>query len=540
MPRITISYRRDDSDVITGRIFDRLSAHYGRETVFRDIDSIPLGVDFRKHVNSVIDDTDIMIAVVGPKWIGPRPGQSRLDNAADPVRVEIDAALHKGVPLIPVLVLRAQMPRADQLPPSLEDFAYRNAATIDAGQDFDTHMARLIRAIDNLLEERAKSPSAASGAAVATTEHSPEPAAPSAEEAEGQRFAEQLKREEEDRQRQLEEDRLREAAESRRREEEEQRQQQLAEQRAADERQRQETAARQAAEQRAAEERQRQEAAAHQAEQRAAEERQRQEAAARQAEQRAAEERQRQEAAARQAAEQSAREEKAGLTAAEPQGAAAAASATAKTTGLEPKYKIAIGAGVAGLLVTAVVAILVIAHPGPVPTPTPTPGPTPTPSPAPKPIAGPSKPAPAPVPSPSPAPVPSPAPASPAPSPSPQSASAAISPGQLWSLSFFDSDNNPYSGTLTVVQIAGYNSFTGHLEVSYKGKDGNIETIREDTVITVNENKITIACSNVSYLKGSGNYTADYFDFTAKSATEAEGDTVDDKNGHGHATMWRI
>ncbi|HEV2186681.1 MAG TPA: toll/interleukin-1 receptor domain-containing protein, partial [Stellaceae bacterium] len=116
MPRITISYRRDDSDVITGRIFDRLSAHYGRETVFRDIDSIPLGVDFRKHVNSVIDDTDIMVAVVGPKWIGPRPGQSRLDNAADPVRVEIDAALRKKVPLIPVLVLRAQMPRADQLP----------------------------------------------------------------------------------------------------------------------------------------------------------------------------------------------------------------------------------------------------------------------------------------------------------------------------------------------------------------------------------------------------------------------------------------
>ena len=76
MPRITISYRRDDSDVITGRIFDRLSAHYGRETVFRDIDSIPLGVDFRKHVNSVIDDTDIMVAVVGPKWIGPRPGKA--------------------------------------------------------------------------------------------------------------------------------------------------------------------------------------------------------------------------------------------------------------------------------------------------------------------------------------------------------------------------------------------------------------------------------------------------------------------------------
>src|SRR5579864_2038040 len=230
MSRITISDRRDDSDVITGRIFDRLSAHYGRETVFRDIDSIPLGVDFRKHVNSVIDDTDIMVAVVGPKWIGPRPGQSRLDNAADPVRVEIDAALRKKVPLIPVLVLRAQMPRADQLPPSLEDFAYRNAATIDAGQDFDTHMARLIRAIDNLLVERAKSPASEPAAVSSAAPASPAPTTSPTEDEEQQRFAEQLKREEEERQRRLEEDREREAAEARRREEED-RQQQLAEQR---------------------------------------------------------------------------------------------------------------------------------------------------------------------------------------------------------------------------------------------------------------------------------------------------------------------
>src|ERR1700732_1970923 len=201
MARITISYRRDDSDVITGRIFDRLSAHYGRETVFRDIDSIPFGVDFRKHVNTVIDGTDIMVAVVGPKWIGPRVGQSRLDNPADPVRVEVDAALRKGVPLIPVLVLRAQMPRADQLPPILEDFAYRNAARIDAGQDFDTHMARLIRAIDNLLEENAQSAPAAGAISSAT--------APSTEDEERRRFAEQLKREEEERQRQVEADRQR-------------------------------------------------------------------------------------------------------------------------------------------------------------------------------------------------------------------------------------------------------------------------------------------------------------------------------------------
>jgi len=152
MPRITISYRRDDSGVITGRIFDRLAAHYGREAVFRDIDDIPPGVDFRRHISGILDDSDIVLAIVGPRWIGPRAGQSRLANAADPVRVEIETALRKDRPLIPVLVLRGSMPRVEQLPESMEDFAYRHAVSIDAGQDFDVHMARLIRAMDRSLE----------------------------------------------------------------------------------------------------------------------------------------------------------------------------------------------------------------------------------------------------------------------------------------------------------------------------------------------------------------------------------------------------
>ena len=152
MPRITISYRREDSGVITGRIFDRLVAYYGRDAIFRDIDNIPLGVDFRQHINTVLGRSDIVLAIVGPRWIGPRRGQSRLDNEADPVRVEIEAVLRLGVPLIPVLVLRAVMPRIEQLPDSLKDLAYRNAIQVDTDHDFDTHMARLTRAMDRMLE----------------------------------------------------------------------------------------------------------------------------------------------------------------------------------------------------------------------------------------------------------------------------------------------------------------------------------------------------------------------------------------------------
>src|SRR5712692_2749856 len=112
MARITISYRRDDSGVITGRIFDRLVTRYGREAIFRDIDDVPFGVDFRTHIDEVLSASNVVLAIVGPQWIGPRELPSRLSNPADPVRVEIETALRRKVPLIPVLVLGGAMPGA--------------------------------------------------------------------------------------------------------------------------------------------------------------------------------------------------------------------------------------------------------------------------------------------------------------------------------------------------------------------------------------------------------------------------------------------
>jgi hypothetical protein len=168
MPRITISYRRDDSGVITGRIFDRLVARYGREAIFRDIDDVPFGVDFRTHIDQVLASTDVVIAIVGPNWAGPSASQSRLSNEADPVRVEIETAFRKRLPLIPVLVLGAVMPSVTQLPDSLKDFAYRNAVELDAGQNFDVGMGRLINALDGILGLTVEAAGASEGTTAAT------------------------------------------------------------------------------------------------------------------------------------------------------------------------------------------------------------------------------------------------------------------------------------------------------------------------------------------------------------------------------------
>jgi adenylate cyclase len=155
MPKITISYRREDTGVITGRIFDRLEARYGRDAVFRDIDNIPLGIDFRKRINDVIERTDILLVVMGSQWLGPQQGQTlRINDESDPVRIEIETALSRQVPVIPVLIDNAIMPKTIDLPPSLAELPFRNAGQVDSMHHFDHDIDRLIRHIDNILSER--------------------------------------------------------------------------------------------------------------------------------------------------------------------------------------------------------------------------------------------------------------------------------------------------------------------------------------------------------------------------------------------------
>src|SRR5271156_6709075 len=100
MPKIAISYRRADSEAMTGRIFDRLIAHYGKDAIFRDIDDIPPGIDFRHHINETLLKTNILLAVVGPEWLGVAGGAlDRIHEESDPVRVEVETALRRRVPI---------------------------------------------------------------------------------------------------------------------------------------------------------------------------------------------------------------------------------------------------------------------------------------------------------------------------------------------------------------------------------------------------------------------------------------------------------
>ena len=138
MAKIFLSYRREDSAGVAGRIYDRLRGYFGPDAVFFNVDSVPLGVDFQEYIESLLSHCGVFLAVIGPDWAGQI--NTGRDNPEDWVRIEIEAALKQGLPVIPVLIDHTGMPSEADLPPSLVRPACRHEVRVDQGRDFHHHV----------------------------------------------------------------------------------------------------------------------------------------------------------------------------------------------------------------------------------------------------------------------------------------------------------------------------------------------------------------------------------------------------------------
>ncbi len=97
-----------------------------------DVDAIQPGRDFRRAIDENIAECSVLLAVIGLDWFDSKDSldRRRLDDPDDSVRLEIASALRRDIPVVPVLVQGARMPRAEQLPSDLRDLAYRNAVEL--------------------------------------------------------------------------------------------------------------------------------------------------------------------------------------------------------------------------------------------------------------------------------------------------------------------------------------------------------------------------------------------------------------------------
>jgi len=149
--KIFISYRREDAGGFAGRLSDSLADHFGRHRIVRDVTDIDYGHDFEQAIDRRLGESGAVVVLIGSKWssLTGRDGQRRLDDPADYVGREIVAALQSDVPVVPVLIGYASMPRRDELPERLGALALRNAMTItDERWEFDVARLAKVLAID--------------------------------------------------------------------------------------------------------------------------------------------------------------------------------------------------------------------------------------------------------------------------------------------------------------------------------------------------------------------------------------------------------
>lgn len=160
MRSVFINYRRNDSEGEAGRLFDDLVSRFGDESVFMDVAAIELGRDFRKAIDQSVANCSALLAIIGLEWLEAKDasGRRRLDDPNDFVRIELASALGRDIPVVPVLVRGAKMPRVDQLPDDLKELAYRNAVELTHAR-WKSDVQVLVRALQPFM-----SPSRADGA----------------------------------------------------------------------------------------------------------------------------------------------------------------------------------------------------------------------------------------------------------------------------------------------------------------------------------------------------------------------------------------
>ena len=120
MSRVFVSYRHDDSEADAGRLYDTLAAELGHEALYKDVENIAIGANWKRAVREALADSAVVLVVMGPDW-----------RVSEAIAYELELVLNTDVPVVPVLVRKADLLRlAASLPAQLAGIGDRKAVTL--------------------------------------------------------------------------------------------------------------------------------------------------------------------------------------------------------------------------------------------------------------------------------------------------------------------------------------------------------------------------------------------------------------------------
>jgi hypothetical protein len=149
---IFLSYRREDAAYAARLLKLKFKERFPHTRIFMDVDSIEPGLDFAEVIRDAVNSCALLVALIGPEWatVTDEKGARRLDNPDDYVRFEVQAALERGVRVIPVLIDGARPLRKQQLPDQLQKLARLHAQELSHGRhEYDAD--QLVGVIERVL-----------------------------------------------------------------------------------------------------------------------------------------------------------------------------------------------------------------------------------------------------------------------------------------------------------------------------------------------------------------------------------------------------
>jgi hypothetical protein len=145
--RVFLCYRHHDAGFAAGRIADYLTAQLGEDAVFRYVDTA--GVTFEDITRTLLA-ADVVLLIMGDRWLSDTAdqGQRRLDDPNDFLRLELEYAFARHLPVIPVLIEPAELPFAKDLPDPIKPLSRIVPARV-SDRHFAEDAARLVELVAN-------------------------------------------------------------------------------------------------------------------------------------------------------------------------------------------------------------------------------------------------------------------------------------------------------------------------------------------------------------------------------------------------------
>jgi hypothetical protein len=128
--------------------------YFGRNDLFRDVDNRKYGIDYRDILSEQVAKCEVLLALIGDGWLNATDdnGKRRIDNPSDPLRIEIESALSRGIIIIPILVGKASLPKESDFPETLRKIHYLEHMRVRPDPDFHRDIEQLVHGICERLE----------------------------------------------------------------------------------------------------------------------------------------------------------------------------------------------------------------------------------------------------------------------------------------------------------------------------------------------------------------------------------------------------